>query len=95
VEEVIPTLQQRCLRFHNQLPDTVDFLPSETAAPRETNGIELELRLAIVAFHVNARWFAPVAGEKEEPVRPNAEYARHVPTQSARNSNSSCVSFMA
>jgi hypothetical protein len=58
-EELIPALQQRLPVLLDQPPDPVDLLPAEPVAPLQPNGVEPELRFAVVALDVDVWRLAP------------------------------------
>ena len=62
--------------FDDQFFDFVDLACRETLTAYEANGIEPELGLAVVAFHVHMWRFISIsiAGVKEPSVRAASEY---------------------
>jgi hypothetical protein len=62
----------------DQLADSINLFSGETAAALQPNGVEPELRLAVVAFDMDVRRLIPIAGIEEEPEWTHAEYSRHV-----------------
>ena len=62
----------------DQLADSVDLFPAEAVAALQPDGVEPELRLAVVALNMDVRWLDPIAGVEEEPEWPHPKYSRHV-----------------
>jgi hypothetical protein len=60
------------------LPKLIDFLARESTTPLNAQRIEPELRLALVPFNVDMRWFGAIARIKEEPERSDAQNSRHL-----------------
>jgi hypothetical protein len=50
----------------DQITDSVDLFPAEAAAALQPDGIEPELRLAVVTFDVDVRRLPSIAGVEEE-----------------------------
>lgn len=61
----------------DQMLGRVDFVRREAMTPRQTHGIELELRLRVVAFHMDVRRLPTIARVEEQSIRPAAEYCGH------------------
>src|SRR5262245_42226469 len=61
----------------DQLADSVQLFPAEAAAAFDADGIEPEFRFAIVAFDMDMRWLASIAGIEEKPQRAYSKDSRH------------------
>ncbi|MFO0844753.1 MAG: hypothetical protein U0797_20545 [Gemmataceae bacterium] len=77
MEELIPTLQHLLSVFLDKFPYPVQILPAEAAAALQPDGVEPELRFAIVTLDMNVRGLATVAGVEEESKRPDPQRFWH------------------
>ena len=77
VEEVIPRVHQLSVMIRDNLLDPPKFLRREASATFEADGIEPELRLAVVPFHMYMGRFIAVTREEEKPIWSNAQDCGH------------------
>ena len=78
MEELIPRLQQLALVRFNQFLYPVDVFAPNAVTALQSNRIEPELGLAVVALDVDVRRFVSITRVKEEPEWPAPQYGRQV-----------------
>lgn len=61
----------------NKTIDSIQLVPTKSSAAFQAHGIEPEFGYIVVPFNVNMGRFVAFIGEKEEPVRANAQNSRH------------------